>query len=161
MEDLEEQDKFEEEKEDKFDEEKIAKFDTLASSRESLRSNGSAGSSLQRWSTEEDLSTQDTRNKISTSASKCSSQDSGIHSVGGDSSTDAEHIEIQAPLPIVHRYFGGKEHTEYKCSHCGTKSNHTNVFRELHLAFPQVETTGGIGVSSKTCIKLEGYFKII
>ena len=94
---------------------------------------------LHRWTTEEDLSSQ-----LAQTAAECDdvkdrslshihseSTDSGIQSVGSDGSQ-----EDDKKLSLIHRIFGGKMTTTYKCLTCCTESHHQNFFTDIHLAFP-------------------------
>lgn len=108
---------------------------------------------LKRWVTEEDLVTEtsppedtaplESREQSADSLSNIHSDstDSGIQSVGDGQ----EDKEKSSPLEkkgndqqpsLVHKVFGGKMTTTYRCLACGTESHHQNFFTDLHLAFP-------------------------
>lgn len=99
---------------------------------------------LQRWMTEEDLSSQTPSNNQVTIITKdasaeslsnihSESTDSGIQSLGSDGT-----YEYDKKLSLIHKIFGGKMTTTYKCLTCFTESHHQNFFTDIHLAFPDL-----------------------
>ncbi|XP_033328302.1 ubiquitin carboxyl-terminal hydrolase 35 isoform X2 [Megalopta genalis] len=104
------------------------------------------GSSIKRWTTEEDLTGsislerktqsladfsegEDLAQTQQFSDSRSDSTDSGIQSVGGE--------ETSTQVPLVHRVLGGKCKITYQCAQCDTSSHNTDKFRDLQLCFPE------------------------
>lgn len=99
---------------------------------------------LQRWMTEEDLSSQTpVNNQVIITPKDTSSEslsnihsesiDSGIQSLGSDGT-----YEYDKKRSLIHKIFGGKMTTTYKCLTCYTESHHQNFFTDIHLAFPDL-----------------------
>lgn len=114
---------------------------------------------LQRWVTEEDLTVGlsvpeeklpvDKCIQVADSLSNVHSDstetvDSGIQSVGdGQEDKIKSFSELnnqqqgkKQQLSLIHKIFGGKMTTTYRCLACGTESHHQDFFTDLHLAFP-------------------------
>ncbi|XP_046648592.1 ubiquitin carboxyl-terminal hydrolase 35-like [Daphnia pulicaria] len=114
---------------------------------------------LQRWVTEEDLTVGlaipeeklpvDKCIQVADSLSNVHSDstetvDSGIQSVVDgqeDKVKSCSELDNQQPdrkqqLSLIHKIFGGKMTTTYRCLACGTESHHQDFFTDLHLAFP-------------------------
>ncbi|EFX73375.1 hypothetical protein DAPPUDRAFT_109864 [Daphnia pulex] len=114
---------------------------------------------LQRWVTEEDLTVGlaipeeklpvDKCIQVADSLSNVHSDstetvDSGIQSVVDgqeDKVKSCSELDNQQPdqkqqLSLIHKIFGGKITTTYRCLACGTESHHQDFFTDLHLAFP-------------------------
>ena len=125
---------------------------------------------LQRWVTEEDLTVElaipeeklpvDKCIQVADSLSNVHSDstetvDSGIQSV-----TDGQEDKIKfcselnstkqdkkQQLSLIHKIFGGKMTTTYRCLACGTESHHEDFFTDLHLAFPDLVSSTAIRVT--------------
>lgn len=115
-----------------------------------------ANSELQRWVTEEDLTVGlplsegalpvEGGVQVTDSLSNVHSDstDSGIQSVGDgqeekdkpSSTLNKQQLNEKQQLSLVHKIFGGKMTTTYRCLACGTESHHQDFFTDLHLAFP-------------------------
>lgn len=125
---------------------------------------------LQRWVTEEDLTIGLTQSSENLPVDRCvqivdslsnmhsDSTDSGIQSVG-DGQEDKEKLcpalkkedrDEQHQLSLIHKIFGGRMTTTYRCLACGTQSHHQDFFTDLHLAFPDPTTPTTVKVTRQT-----------
>ena len=125
---------------------------------------------LQRWVTEEDLTVGlsvpeeklpvDKCIQVADSLSNVHSDstetvDSGIQSVGdGQEDKIKSFSELnnqqqgkKQQLSLIHKIFGGKMTTTYRCLACGTESHHQDFFTDLHLAFPDPVSSVAIRVT--------------
>ncbi|XP_076248424.1 ubiquitin carboxyl-terminal hydrolase 38 [Calliopsis andreniformis] len=104
------------------------------------------GSSIKRWTTEEDLTGsialerkthsladftqgEDLAQIQHLNDSHSNSTDSGIQSVGGE--------DTNTQVPLVHKVLGGKCKITYQCAQCDSTSHNTDKFRDLQLSFPE------------------------
>lgn len=106
---------------------------------------------MTRWTTEEDLSTENVLHCKACSLADCTqaagddeqqlsnchsnSTDSGIQSVCGDENGGIS----PSPVPydsLVQQCFGGRLLISFKCLQCQAESVHTDYFRDIQLAFP-------------------------
>ena len=135
-----------------------------------------ANSELQRWVTEEDLTSglplpegalpveEVAQVTDSLSNVHSDSTDSGIQSVGDGqedkdklcSSTDKQQLNEKQQLSLIHKIFGGKMTTTYKCLACGTQSHHQDFFTDLHLAFPETVAPVPLRTTRQTAQASEG-----
>lgn len=122
---------------------------------------------LQRWVTEEDLTIGLPLSSESLPVDSCApvtdslsnlhsdSTDSGIQSVGDGqeekektcSTLDKQKHNEQHQLSLIHKIFGGRMTTTYRCLACGTESHHQDFFTDLHLAFPDPTTPTALRVT--------------
>ena len=71
------------------------------------------------------------------SASNCQSSNSCTESEVAISTSDF--------VSLVHKVFGGKLQTTYQCSNCKSISLHKEGFTDLHLAFPEKNSSNSQG----------------
>lgn len=122
---------------------------------------------LQRWVTEEDLTVGLPLSSESLPVDNCvqvadslsnvhsDSTDSGIQSVGDGqeekektcSALGKQNQSEQHQLSLIHKIFGGRMTTTYRCLACGTESHHQDFFTDLHLAFPDPTTPTALRVT--------------